>query len=248
MKYLTGILVITLLLAACGDSAVEPTSATRSTAAPPSDAPVVAVTVNGVGIDEPGAILALGEQRLVRDDHEAARCYFSSFSDTNEIAPILRCGPARGANSSNLGPWLTVGLVATMEEPLTLGIDADFGRGWDLLAGERLFRPDGLAPPPEGNTSLPPPTAFDRSANPIVRELPVDFQQCMHNRGWLVFRTEFLYDGGAQPQMFDDLANLEYVGHEPLSFGTIDEAANGAIATACVAEVADEWDLTVVAE
>lgn len=197
------------------------------------------VTVGGLEVDNAADLLEAAEDRPPQTPDVADRCFFTVFGDGSDIAPLLRCGPKGNADKARVGPWHAMELQATeTADGITLSLADDFSIGWDLLPGERLLRPDDLEPiSPEG-LPLPVATAFARGVNSLVGRLPLDYQRCMAEAGWIVFEIKLLYDGMATKRDDEVISNIGHSSHRTLSWGPIDVVAEATATEDCVREIA----------
>ncbi len=151
---------------------------------------------------------------------------------------MMRCGPA-GPGGTRAGPWRVYGLeAADGGAAITLQISDDYREGWDLLPGERLHRPDGLAPLPEDHNEFSPPTGAFRFDNQLVYSVPLDFQTCMANADFIVFGMEFLYDGQRTQRDNEIVTHISYVSHDSMTWNHKADAAELAAKDMCVETVA----------
>lgn len=198
-----------------------------------------AVTVGGIQVANAADLLEQAEQTPPQTADIDERCFFTSFGDAEDISPLLRCGPKGNADKSRVGPWHALRLAARQEgDGIVLTIVDDFSIGWDLLPGESLVRPDDLEPlAPEG-LPLPVATAFARGVNSLVGSLPLDFQRCMADEGYIVFDVSLVYDGMAQKLESEAIRAIGHDGHVTLSWLPVNVAAEAAATDRCIELIA----------
>lgn len=175
-------------------------------------------TVAGVPVRNAQAILERTEARRQTPPGIEVRCFFVSLDESTEILPIMRCGPA-GPSGSRHGPWHVYSLEAeTVGNAIRLRVDEDYRQGWELLVGERLHRPDGLAPLPDGHNRFSPPTGAFRFNHPLVRSAPIALQDCMAQEGFIVFGIELRYDGQQTRHDNEIVTHISYVSHDSVTW------------------------------
>lgn len=201
----------------------------------PADTPL---TVDGKPVVNGAQVLAIGEGRIALELRDLALCFFSVFDGRRDINPILRCGPELPRNTVFDGTWHTHELVATPHDGgVSLTVAADLLRGWTLLPGEMVVRPDGAVPTEERSYEFSPVTAVTSAPPGLPSTFPIDFQRCTAAEGFLAFELRFLYDG--DPYVHEDasVGEVRHIGHRTVSFQAT-PSGDGAATHACLEQVA----------
>lgn len=197
------------------------------------------ITVDGDEVVNAVEILQLAEQAAPQTEGIEDRCFFSRLGDEDGVTPLLRCGPKGNADKTRIGPWHTMTVEVTdTHEGVTLGLADDFGIGWELLPGETLARPDDLQPIPREGLNLPVATAFSRGINSLVGQLPLEYQRCMAEEGFIVFEMELVYDGMAQKLDSETIQSIGHQRHVIVAWGEVDFGANVAATEKCIEQIA----------
>jgi hypothetical protein len=206
------------------------------------------IIVDGEPVTNAAEVLAFGEGRIPLDVRDLALCFFSVFDGRSDINPILRCGPELPRNTAFEGNWHTHELgAAPGEGGVVLSVEADLLRGWALLPGERVIRPDGAVPTEERSYVFSPVTATTTPPTGLPSTFPIDFQRCMAAAGFLVFEMRFLYDG--DPYVHEGIAvrEVRHLAHRTVSFDPT-PPSDDAATRACMAQIAAAYGMTAATD
>lgn len=229
MRSLAVFAVFALVVGACAAS--EPDSASSSST----------FTVDGQPLVNVADLLEDSEALIGPGAHPEARCFLSTFGG-QELNPVMRCGPQAVANRTYTGIWQTYELgVRSTQEGAELAIRRDFGRGWELVDGEKLERPDEVAP-------LPDDSWMTAATGDIFatqwRSVAESFHYCMGEAGLLAFKVEFLFDGRSHFELEQEheVTAMQLDGYLLLSFSDAPPAPDVADAELdCLNRVAEEF-------